>query len=139
MLSRQHAGRVTRVKGLPISAKVEPETRAALTGTSHRPHAAAMSKTVINLKEATELQRLNCLKPVGARPPRFGPAPLTTSWRATLSRASWKRTRRPETSPDRSGKYSGTSEPGCPLRLRGAKASLKLILVRPMMSPMSTL
>lgn len=45
----------------------EFEIQAALTGTSHRPHAAAMSKTVINLKEATELQRLYAQLPQACR------------------------------------------------------------------------
>jgi len=67
MLSRKHAERITRVKRPPISAMAEFEIRAALTGPSHRPHAAAMSKTVINLKEATELQRLYAQLPQACR------------------------------------------------------------------------
>lgn len=45
----------------------ELETQAALTDASHRPQGAAMSKTVINLKEATELQRLYAQLPQACR------------------------------------------------------------------------
>ncbi len=45
----------------------EFDVPAALTGASRRPHAAAMSKTVINLKEATELQRLYAQLPQACR------------------------------------------------------------------------